>query len=532
VQSEFDYIVVGGGSAGCVVARRLSDDPNNRVLLVEAGPEPTSPYIGIPMGIGKTLANPRFSWYYPTEPEYGTGGSARVWLRGKVLGGSSAVNGMVYTRGHPQDYDDWEAAGADGWGWDTFLKSFMALEDHELGANDYRGVGGPLHVSIQKHRSPLTEAILESCAQLGTPVREDVNHPEQRGIGYSPLTIKNGRRISAYDAFLRPVRKRPNLQVITEALVERVTFEGLRASGIALIRGDKREVYKARKEVILSAGTLGSPRILQVSGVGPASLLAKHGIPVIVDRGGVGENLSEHKAIWLEYKLRQNYSHNLKLRGWRLPLSALQYFLFRSGPMATSVDLQAFIHSRPNLQRPDAQLQFWSLTARKNVDRLEPETFPAVGAGGWVLRPESRGSVMIQSADVRDLPIIRPNFLACEEDKAVIIGLFRYIRSLFEQPGLRELVDQETLPGRDVQSDEQIIDSSLAGDNGYHATGTCRMGSDDEAVVDPRLRVKGVSGLRVVDCSVMPTQVSSGVNGPVMALAWNASNLILEDARQ
>ena len=529
--ASFDYIIVGGGSAGCVLAHRLSADPAVQVLLIEAGPPPTSPYIGIPMGLGKVLSDPRMMWYYPSEPEPGTGNAPRIWLRGKVLGGSSAVNGMVYCRGEAQDYDDWAANGATGWGWDTMLAAFRAIEDHELGASDERGSGGPLPISIQTHRSELTDALLKGCAALGTPIKRDLNEAPLEGVGYSPATIRHGRRMSSYEAFVRPIRNRPNLTIVTDALVTRILVEERVARGVFGLHRGREVQWHAHGEVIIAAGTVGSPRLLQLSGIGPAAHLGGLGIAIVHDSPGVGANLSEHKAIWMEYRLRRDLSLNSQLQGWRLIANGLRYLATRSGPLGSTVNINGFIRTRPALARPDAQISFWALTARKGIDQFLPESFPAVRAGGWPLRPESRGSIMIRSADPQDTPVIRPNFLATQEDRRILVDLFRYLRSVFRQPDLAGLIDEETLPGLAIESDEDILASSYTGENGYHATGTCRMGNDATAVVDPRLRVNGVSGLRIVDASVMPTQVSAGVNGPVMALAWHAGGLILADRR-
>jgi choline dehydrogenase-like flavoprotein len=485
----------------------------------------------MPLGFGRVAANPRLMWYYPTEPEAGTGGHARVWLRGKTLGGSSSVNGMVYCRGQPRDYDDWEAGGAAGWGWDSFLKSFVAIEDHELGADPWRGVGGPLHISMQRYRTPVTEAILAGCAALGTPVKADINRPDHEGVGYSPLTIKNGHRVSSAEAFLKPVRRRRNLTVLTEAVAERILFDGCRAIGVRVATKSGTREFRAVREVILSAGVIASPKILQLSGIGPAAHLSALGIPVVKDSPGVGQNLSEHKAVWQEYQLNVPYSHNRNLRGWRLAINALRYAMFRSGPLATSVDINGFIRTTSDLDRTDAQISFWSLTAVKNAARLQTESFPAIMAGAWMLRPQSRGSITIRSRDPSDHPLIRPNFLTAAYDRQVLIGAFRYLRRLFAQPQIAAFVAKETVPGAQIQSDADILAAAGPAENGYHATGTCKMGIDALSVVDPRLCVHGMTGLRVVDCSVMPTQVSSGVNGPVMALAWRAAELIADDNR-
>jgi choline dehydrogenase-like flavoprotein len=529
--SIYDYIIVGAGSAGCVLANRLSADPAVQVLLVEAGGEDNNPFIHVPMGIGKTLTNPGLNWYYMTEPEAGNAFRPRVWMRGKVLGGSSAINGMMYMRGQPQDYEDWEAAGNTGWGWAEIGRCFRAIEDHELGDDGVRGVGGPLHISIQPHRSPLTEAVLQAGTKMGLERRDDINRPQQEGIAYTPVTIKSGKRVSAADAFLKPARNRPNLTVLTNTLVRRVLFEGTRAVGVETGPAESAVQYRTRGDVILSAGAIESPKLLQLSGIGPRDLLDELGIPVIVDNPSVGANMREHKVLTQVLRLNRPYSHNVALQGPRLYWNALKYLLLRSGPLASTYDITAFIRTDSSLTRPDAQLTFWSLTWDRSVQGMQLEKPPGMLVMGYPLRTRSEGSVRARSRDPAAPPIVSTNFLDHEYDRRVIVGMFRYMRRFIEQSPFRALVDHEAAPGMAVQTDEEIIEACRQDDTCMHAIGTCKMGVDAAAVVDPELRVRGTTGLRVVDCSVMPTQVSGNTNGPVMALAWRAAELIRDPQR-
>jgi choline dehydrogenase len=506
---RYDYIIVGAGSAGCVLANRLSANAAHTVLLIEAGPQDSSPYIHMPRGFGKTLLNPKLTWYFPTEPEPGNAQRQYMWVRGKTLGGSSSVNGMIYVRGHPADYDSWEAMGNSGWGWKDMLRAFRAMENHELGADEFRGGHGPLHVSIQRYRTPLTKAILQAGALLGVPYKEDINRPNLEGIGYTPRTIWKGRRVSAAEAFLKPIRNRPNLRIV---------------------QGKLTREFKANREIILAAGALHSPKILQLSGVGPADHLRAVGVQVVCDSPGVGANLREHKLITLQHRLKQPYSYNHAFSGLPLCWNALKYFVCRTGVLADTYDMNAFIRTRPELMRPDVQLTI----SAHSLDVSHPtpvfNTFPGMQVFGYPLLTESAGYLRIRSNDP-DAPLfIKANYLSTAHDRQVTVDMFRFMRRLLAQAPLQAFLAEETLPGPLVQSDEEIIDACARDHSGAHATGTCKMGQDALAVVDERLRVRGVDGLRVTDLSVMPTQVSGNTNGPVMAIAWRAAELIDADA--
>ena len=525
----FDVIVVGAGSSGCVLANRLSADPRANVLLIEAGPDDSSFLYRMPKGFGKILGTPSMIWHYEAEGDEGNAHRRAIWHRGKTLGGSSSINGMVYMRGHPRDYDDWQANGCAGWGWQEMSRCFRAIEHHSLGDDSIRGVGGPLSITPHPGQDPVCDAVIEAGARLGLEKRNDINRPEHEGIAYVTRTIADGVRISSARAFLEPVRARPNLRIVTGVRIDRVRFEGARAVAVQGVRDGSPVEFRADREIILSAGALGSPQILQRSGVGPASLLRELQIPVVSDLPGVGANMREHYLLMMNYRLRGVPGLNREFSGLRLGWNLLKWRLLREGVMANgSHDVCAFIRSRPGLDRPDAEILMapWSLGASGF------DAHPGMHLFAYVLRPESSGVLRIQSPDPEAVPFIQPRYLATAADRETAIGSFRFIRRMTQTEPLRALVAEETCPGPAVESDEQILDAyRQRGQIGHHAAGTCRMGATDDpmAVLDPRLRVRGVSGLRVMDISVMPTLVSGNTNGPAMAMAWRAAELIAED---
>jgi choline dehydrogenase len=525
-----NYIVVGAGSAGCVLANRLSANPDNRVLLLEAGGSDINPWIHIPVGYFKTMHHPATDWCYQTEPDIGIAGRSLQWPRGKVLGGSSSLNGLLYVRGQPQDYDHWAELGNRGWSFEEVLPYFKKSEDQERGADKFHGVGGPQKVSDLRLRRPIADFFIQAATQTGIPFNADYNGAQQEGVGYFQQTAYKGFRWSTAKGFLRPARKRPNLTVQTRAQTMRILFEGNRAVGVEYLQGSRVQRAMAKAEVILSAGAIGSPQILQVSGVGPGELLEAHGVPLVKELPGVGRNLQDHLQIRLVFRTSQrtlnDEVNNIFKQGW----VGLQYLLTRTGPLTLAASQVAiFTRSNPSVERPDIQFHMQPLSADKPGDGAHK--FSAFTSSVCQLRPHSRGYLEIKSKDPLVHPAIHPNYLSDERDHQVAIDGIKTARRIAEAPALAPHIIDEYVPGRKYQSDEELLEAArLYSQTIYHPTSTCKMGHDQMAVVDDRLRVHGISSLRVVDASIMPEIVSGNTNAPTIMIAEKASDMILEDA--
>ena len=534
-----DYIIVGAGSAGCVLANRLTEDGRTRVLLLEAGGDDrplhnlsqffSNLMIHVPVGYSHTLKDPKVNWLYTTEPD--ETGRVHVWPRGKVLGGSSSINGLLYIRGQRADYDGWRQMGCEGWAWDDVEPYFRRSENQERGACEVHGAGGPLHVSDPTMSHEVSDAVVQACRNIGLPAR-DPNGPEQEGVSWYQLNIRKGARCSAAVAYLHPAMSRPNLRVETQALASRILFEGRRAVGVEFTQRGERRVARANAEVILAGGAINSPQLLQLSGVGPASLLRKHGIEVVADLPGVGENLQDHFATATTCRLKPGtLSINELTRGAALLKQAAKYLFTRTGLLAISpAHIAVFCRSREGLAYPD--LQFHILPATFDVDELVQQKMvlekqPGLTLAAYQMRPESRGTVRIKSPDPATYPAITPNYLSDPLDEEVTVAGIRWARRIAATAPLSDYVDHETNPGADRASDEDLL--AWARERGttlYHPVGTCAMGRGPNAVVDTQLRVHGIEDLRVVDASVMPRLISGNTNAPTIMIAEKASDMI------
>ncbi|WP_428539034.1 GMC family oxidoreductase [Rhodopila sp.] len=534
-QETYDFIVAGAGSAGAVIASRLSESGRHTVLLLEAGPPDRNPWIHIPLGFTKTFTNPTVNWKFESAPQPQLGNRRLYLPRGKTLGGTSSINGMVYIRGNHADYDEWRQRGCVGWDWDSVLPYFRKAQNQARGASEYHGTGGPLNVSDQPYRFELSEAVLAACEQAGIPRNPDFNGAQQEGCGYYQTTTANRRRWSTAKAYLDPARSRPNLTIRTAAHATKITLAGARATGIEYVSPAGPQSATARLEVVVCGGTYGSPQLLMLSGLGPAQHLQDTGIPVLHDLPAVGANLHDHFNTYMSWRCTRPITLNDLENSWpRKIAAAIRYGLFRSGPMASNgIHAGLFTRSDPRLERPDLQINLleWS-TLERTKDRVIPHRFPGFTLSPVHLKPDGRGTVRLASPDPLAPPVILFDFLRTEYDMRAVTTGIRLARRIAEQPALRDYVAAEIAPGPLVTSDAEIESFvRQTGISNHHPSSTCAMGTGTNSVVDPRLRVHGIAGLRVADASIMPSVVAGNTNAPSIMIGEKAAAMLLQDTQ-
>ncbi len=529
---DTDYVIVGAGSSGCIMAARLTEDPATHVTLLEAGGEDRNMWIHIPLGYGRTITDKRVNWCYETEPDPNVNNRKIFWPRGKVLGGSSSINGLVYIRGQAEDFDHWRQLGNAGWSFDDVLPYFRRAEDQIRGASDLHGTNGPLAVSDVHDYDPISKAFIKSALDLGFPRNDDFNGASQEGAGYYQLTTRNGRRCSTAVGYLRPARSRPNLRVETNALAEQILFEGRRATGVRFRQNGAPRTVHARREVILCGGAINSPQLLLLSGVGPAQHLTDMGIAVHHDLPGVGQNVQDHYQTRIVEKCRFPITVNdIMLSRWKMLKTGLQYFLFRKGPLTiAAAQAGLFARTRPELATPDLQFATVIFSADRPAEGLHK--FSGFSVVVYQLRPENRGELKLKSPDPSAPPAMHPNYLSTETDRRTIVDGLKLARRLLSTPDMQHFIASEYIPGPQVQTDDELLAYVRQyGSTVFHPTSTCKMGSDPMSVVDNALNVHGLDALRVVDASIMPAVVSGNTNAAAIMIAEKAADMVRQEMR-